>query len=120
MHELSATATDSAPDVIVIAETLCRNVVATILAVTEYRLFTKDSADGRTGGSVTRMVKDAIPAFFHSLSDIPINDVVACDLSLPKLRLTVTCLSSPSVFYTNGPPLLTVLTSLLDGPLASS
>lgn len=86
MHELRARATDSAPDGLGISETWDRRgVLDAELAFSRYRLFWKDRVDGRKGGGVTTMVKETIPAVFHPLTDIVINDVATCGIGLWNL-----------------------------------
>lgn len=119
MQELQARAAASSPDVLAISETWGRcGVMDAELAVAGYRLFRKDRADGRKGGGVAIMVKDTIPAVSHPLPDIPVNDVVACDIGPPESRLTVICVYRPPGWNPRtDPPLLALLASLFDSPL---
>lgn len=68
----------------------------TKLAVAEYRPFRKDHPKGTTCGDVAQMVQNTIPAV-PPLPDIPVNDVVACNIDPLESRLMVICVHCPHV-----------------------
>lgn len=92
MNELRTPTADSSLGVIAFTETWDRQEIQdTELASTRYKLFRKDYADGRKGGGISILVKNAVAAVRRHLPDITHSDELASGRSPAHYPLILMC-----------------------------